>query len=217
MDAKKEIFLMTSFHVRSSMLWKLFNANFYEGQQIAKEQSIEWSSRNWFYYNSDYYFFDKELTKLIQTASYEFAKEQGLNGIDLESHWRSVHIGERNFNTLMNSFSQHTLFLYDTPQINTFFGKLNDSEPQTPRGFKLFYTEMFSKQEAKTGVFFKRLMIVNQHIVIRNGESLNDRFSAIDFWAENTFESKNLFDFLMNFDFVKSKHQSPMIRNPYYE
>jgi hypothetical protein len=205
------------FAIRRRMVEILQMANANEGLIIARQQGImqPLNSNSWVYYNSDYHYFDKDLTAIINTVAYKFANENNVKNIDFEKYYSSCFVGDGSFTSLFNSPNGLVSGIQqkNAPMLNS--GRLIDPNLTPPVGFKFFYSEYVSKIEAENGMMYKRIMLVNSKMVVKDGKFDGDKFNAFDFWGDSNIKNITILDFIKNFDIYRNILGVPIKENAY--
>ncbi|MCR5789618.1 MAG: hypothetical protein K6G83_06990 [Lachnospiraceae bacterium] len=137
-DANRQIILDTyeEFRMADSVMAKLSCDE--EGERIATETGWKNGSKDWVYYNSNYYYRSEELRALFKEAAEELAEEWGTGQIDTAERDTDQYLSySGNFHQAWNSGSENGARICG----------MRDASEKPPEGLTLFYREYMDGQE----------------------------------------------------------------------
>jgi len=217
------ILIRETYHLlRLSLAPRIDQAHHLAGHQIAKQNGLVRSGAgvaisDWVFYNSDFYFFERDLVETLTAVAQEFLEKHG--GPDAKIDERGFWHGN-NFNTRWN----HQSMLageHRQRMGRNLSGGMVDARISPPRGFMFFFGELLHYEKIELGhrryghtgnSIHKRVMIINKQTVTRDGAFGGDRFNALDFWGNSNIIEEALRDFLGNFEVFHNILHG--IRNP---
>jgi len=214
-EENKEVVLATWHDIKNHFMQTLMQTNDEEGLLLARKQGIREPlySYSWLYYNADYYYFDQELSAIAMKAAHELAVKNGFKADDFDKAFRKRCV-DTPFNVYWSARNQLVTDIQhrNAPVLNS--GKLIDPALSPPKGFKFFYSEHVPKIEKQKGVWYKRVMIVNQQTVTKSGSFDGKRFNAFDFWGDAALDDASVLGYVKNFDIYRNILGVPVKENP---
>jgi|GEM_PF-2721342 len=187
------------------------DANIREGEMLAQQHELPLRGAHWLHYNSDFYFFEKELTETLLRVANEFLEKKGAESTDIKQEWRNFYGNGSppNFNTWWSGF----FFNVDSRHL---YGKIRDMTTTPARGFRIFLGDFekpihTNRREGRflsiyefTGITTRRrVMILNKEIVKDDGTIKQGEFSLVEFWKNRVHVDNSVWNFLGNFDIFK--------------
>ena len=210
--------LLSSFaNMRVMMMWQVYVAHETEGRQIAMQHGFRDNANGWcwLHYNSDFYFFEKELIEIINGVASEFLAKHGFDNVDLDEVFRNARsspngVGALSFNELWSA--RHKGQRLRIERTSPLFGDLRDVTISPPRGFMLFIgdTTRIASTFMKGGVEhvgeLERIsvFILNGRVISSNGEFADGMSNFLEILMSHRIDDGTVFGFLKNFSIIRS-------------
>jgi len=214
---------------------ELWQAHEEEGKRIARQHGFETTAvgLDWVYYNSDFYFFEKEMRLLIFDIGQESLDGRGVDS-DLREWWDqrlghsrgssdAVTFNLRWGDTL--SYARQRGYYGSLSLRSGISGSLRDITMSPPRGFSFFFgdqirtpmAEIRRGEMAPTGpTVHRQVLILNKQTIVKeNGEFTSEhRVNLADFLKNHSIDDGSVLGFLKNFDIIRNALGNQWV-NPY--